>query len=489
MTKCGVCGSENEAEALFCGTCGSPLSPAEATAIAAQAKVAQETVAGAPDDVVVPGKGDARRDLGIGGGADRTTVTPKPDGIAGADGMVVDDETHMTGPTIACGVCGTVNDATRTYCRKCANELKPAAPPPPPPPPPGARGRISPIAIGLGAAAVVVAIVLVGVLVFGGGTPAASLGPTAASSQAPGVSVAPSNPEVTVAPTEPGRTFTEGDISGLIAFARCPADASACVIFVRTADASAKAVAVTGEEDGSATDPGLSHDQTRVVYSAASDVAGESGLRIVTIDSLSYVQHSTGRADTNAVFSPDDQQLAFAGHRARNEGSSDSDFEVRIDVTDADVQSTALTKNDIDDHDPSFTPDGLSIVFVQGDGDGRELRMITISSGAITDLTTDEFADEDPAVSPDGTEVVFASTRAGSGEFDLYLLNLSTLVITPLPAMSGDEHDPAWSPGGRYIVFSGDGANGKDLFILDLADSSVDVYTSAAGDDLTPSWQ
>ena len=68
MIKCGVCGSENEAEALFCGTCGSPLTPAETKEIVEDATKATPPDGPTGDEAVVPGKGGARRDLGTGGG-------------------------------------------------------------------------------------------------------------------------------------------------------------------------------------------------------------------------------------------------------------------------------------------------------------------------------------------------------------------------------------------------------------------------------------
>ena len=180
MIKCGVCGSENEAAALFCGTCGSPLSPAEARAIAEEAT--QPAIADAqPDDTVVPGQGGARRDLGTGAPIDKTAPLGNAR-VGPADQGTVDDDVSSGKPTIVCSVCGTVNDATRTYCRHCANELKPATPPPPPPPPATVPRRISPVAIGLGAAAVVVAVALIGVLALGG-QPGATLKPTAQASR------------------------------------------------------------------------------------------------------------------------------------------------------------------------------------------------------------------------------------------------------------------------------------------------------------------
>lgn len=476
MIKCGVCGSENEAAALFCGTCGSPISPAEATPVVDDATKPVNTRTPEPDESVVPGKGGARRDLGTGGGA---TTAPDAQPKGAEKEVVTDVLTAPGGASITCGVCGTVNDATRTYCRKCASELK-AAPPPPPPPTPGPTPRkISPLALGLGAAAVVVAIALIGVLVLGG-KPGATLAPSAQAS--PGATQTGGEPtaEASIAPTATARAFTEGDLSGNIAFSRCPAGGGDCAIYLRPADASASATKIIGATNKSAIDPSLSHNGKKILYVV------EPGLREVTVATKSFVQHSTGAGDTNPDWGPDDKQLTFAGHRDRDNDGDDR--EVRLDGINSSVSSTPLTKNDVDDHDPVFTPDGKSIVWVQGAGDARELKMINIESLDITDLTTDSFADEDPAVSPDGTEVVFASKRSG-GEFDLFVLNLETLEITALPSMAGDEHDPAWSPGGRYIVFSGGPDGSEDLFILDRASNTTTPFTTAAGGDHSPSWR
>ena len=475
MIKCGVCGSENEAAALFCGTCGSPLNPAEAKAIAEEAIEPTVPDGTTGDDAVVPGQGGARRELGI---DDGSKTAPPPDKGTQTEVVVADQETLSGGPTIVCSVCGTVNDATRTYCRKCANELKPAPPPPPPPPPPPAPRGISPVAIGLGAAAVVVAIALIGVLVLGGG-PGPSGSPSAAASSTP--TGKPTTPP-SDAPTPTPRTFTEGDPTGQIAFARCPEDDSACLIYVRPADGSENARRLTGSDDGSAFDPSLSHDGTRVLYSV-------DGLRIVEIESREFVQHSNVDDDSDGEWSSDDSQIVYAGHRDRDPGDDDDDFEIRLDSIDVSSDSIPLTSNDLLDFDPAWLPDDTAVVFAQGRDDASELKLLDVETLEITDLTTDQFADEDPAVSPDGTEVVFSSLRGDTGGFDLFVLNLATREITSLPTMDGDEHDPTWSPGGRYIAFSGGVEGREDLYILDRADGVIEKYTATAAADLTPSWR
>jgi dipeptidyl aminopeptidase/acylaminoacyl peptidase len=478
MVKCAVCGSENEPQALFCGTCGSPMPQAAPKPVEEAVTPEPPPPPPPPDDTVIPGKGDARRDLGIDTG---TTVVPAP---TDGDADVTDQETMSGGPTITCSVCGTVNDASRTYCRKCANELHPAAPPPPPPPPPAEVRRISPLALGLGAAAVVVAIALVVVLVMGGGTPGATLGPSAAAS--PGGSAAATLlPTVgpTVLPTQRVFNFSEAKLTGTIAFARCPSDGSSCVIYIRKADSSAKASRVIGASTGSTLAPAISNSGKKIVYSV------EPGLRVATISSRSFVQHSSGSGDTDAVWSPDDKQIAFAGHRSRDTGSGNTDLELRLDGATS-GSSVPLTSNDIPDVEPWFTPDGKSIVWIQGEGSSAEIKMIDIASKVVTDLTSDTFEDHEPSVSPDGNLIAFVSNRGSSGEFELYLLDLASPTHEIFPVVTGQTnvHNPAWSPGGRYIVFSAGKPGAEGLFIIDLNTGTTTNFTSADGADLSPTW-
>lgn len=485
MIKCGVCGSENEAAALFCGTCGSPLTPAEAKAIVEETKP-QPIDAGAGGDTVVPGQGRSQRILGaagdeaVGGKGPATGPVTQP--------LEPEPEPAAGGPTVICQVCGTVNEATRTYCRKCANELRPAAAPPPPTAPAAPPRKLSPLALGLGAAAAVVAIALVGVLLFGG-RPGASPSPSATAGAVtptlpPAASELPSEPPVTEPP------FAEGDPTGTVAFARCQgSDTSSCRIFLLSmSDLASAPEPVTALADGTATDPALSSDASLLLYSLP------NGLRLLELGTGDPAQTQSSTAgDLNAFFSPGDDELVFSGRRTRDPGSDDADREIRLDgVVGVDTRdSEQLTANDVEDHDPVFTPDGTSIVWVQGSGEGRELKMMDLESRDVTDLTSDEFNDVDPAVSPDGKSVVFAGIRDGREDYDLYLLDLETLEITDLVIMDGEEHDPAWSPGGRYIVFSAsNGEDGeRDIWLYDLADQSSEPITSGAARDLTPAWR
>ncbi|MCI0346131.1 MAG: hypothetical protein L0221_11920, partial [Chloroflexi bacterium] len=350
MIKCGVCGSENEAAALFCGVCGSPLGPAEARDIADEAARRTGTETTPTDESVVPGKGGARRDLGTGGQTGTgSTTEPTPRG-ADAEPVTTDTSVETGGPTIVCSVCGTVNDAARTYCRKCANELKPMAGPPPPPPPPPNGRRISPVAIGLAAAGVVLAVGAIAILVSGGIGPGAS--PTASAQGSPAASDAVQTPRPTDGrPTD--SPFDEGDPDGRIVFARCIPDGD-CVLFMIDADGTEIGRLTSPGEVGSATDPGFAHDGNRVAFSTP------DGLRILDIDSGEITDHSSGSEDANADWSPDDSRLTFSGSpRVREDpGGQNEDREIRLDGVTVTGPSEPLTQNAIEDHDPVFTPDG-----------------------------------------------------------------------------------------------------------------------------------
>jgi hypothetical protein len=473
VTKCSVCGSENEAAALFCGTCGNPLSPSGAKAIANESETIPTAGPDDGDGAVVPGGDKSKTELGTGGeGGGTGTTGDGPTGSGGGTEVVgPDPDPDPPGTTIVCPVCSTVNDAALTYCKKCASELRP--------PMKKDEGttvvadgtHISPLVIGLGVAAVLVAVALVALLANGGG-PGASMSPTPPASL-----VAP-----TVIPTtEVSPPSTPAPPSGRIAFARCPGGDAACVLVIVAADGSGTPQTFTDPEGRSATQPCFSTDGTRLIY------ATPEGLQRLTLASLEVVSHSTGPTDADACWSPDDVDIVFAGARARDPGP-DSDLEIRLDKA-AGATSQPLTENELADQDPAFTFDGKSVIWVQGSGARRELQLLSTDRATARQLTNNDVADTDPAVSLVDGRVVYAS--GASGTFDLYVLTIGSGAPERLTSMAGDERDPAWSPDGRFVVFSGGSAGSRDLYLLDMTvvGATPIRFAQSTGDaDANPTW-
>ena len=94
---------------------------------------------------------------------------------------------------------------------------------------------------------------------------------------------------------------------------------------------------------------------------------------------------------------------------------------------------------------PRFSPTGDRIVFESGDEGERELWLVDIESGALTQLTTDPADDAEPAFSQDGERIYFSSDRGTTG-YDIHVLELASGAIVQLTAVEGDAREPDPSP-------------------------------------------
>jgi len=118
-----------------------------------------------------------------------------------------------------------------------------------------------------------------------------------------------------------------------------------------------------------------------------------------------------------------------------------------------------LTDHGGNDHDPSWLPDGQSLVFAsdRDRGYGRsDLYRLWLTDGSIERLTNyfNGYAFM-PSVSPDGNWVAFVSTSfpLPDGYFanQVYVLELATRMTWPFDITAGSCW-PNWSPDGRSIA-------------------------------------
>jgi Tol biopolymer transport system component len=126
---------------------------------------------------------------------------------------------------------------------------------------------------------------------------------------------------------------------------------------------------------------------------------------------------------------------------------------------------------------PTWSPDGKQVVFAGTAKNGfSDLYLYDSSSEAkwgkdepLTALTQDIYEEQNPSWSPDGKSIVFSSDRGQNGEngfLNLFVYEFSTRKIVPLTYGKHYDLTPEWSPDGKNIIFSSDRNGFYEIYLL-----------------------
>jgi len=148
--------------------------------------------------------------------------------------------------------------------------------------------------------------------------------------------------------------------------------------------------------------------------------------------------------------------------------------------------SAAMGGDRMSDEHPDWSPDATRIVFDstrdrefwarQPDDPAagaitRDLHIMTVEGVHIANLTQSKDSESNPSWSPDGRSIVFDRRTPDGGPPQLYVLDLATGREERLTADDLWAHNPVWSPSGDQVVFSAldpqELPKGDDLFVID----------------------
>jgi Tol biopolymer transport system component len=142
-----------------------------------------------------------------------------------------------------------------------------------------------------------------------------------------------------------------------------------------------------------------------------------------------------------------------------------------------------------EDFFPSLSPDGKSLVYVNGASGNLDIYHQRVGGKKPTNLTADSPSDDtQPAYSPDGERIAFRSNRDGGGIFIMGASGESVRRLTDFG------YNPSWSPDGKQIVCAVEGVTSpssrrnpkSELWAVELATQNKRLITE--GDAVQPSW-
>lgn len=136
----------------------------------------------------------------------------------------------------------------------------------------------------------------------------------------------------------------------------------------------------------------------------------------------------------------------------------------------------------------SWAPDGHTIAFVAKEGPRDRILLWNLYDKELGQTLTmpDLELIESLAWAPDSRQLAFIGT--GSGQSDLYIIDVETGARRQITGTPQREDHPNWSPDGQRIAFSAKYRNQFDIKIYNMADGESHTAISGPTDDLWPQW-
>lgn len=215
------------------------------------------------------------------------------------------------------------------------------------------------------------------------------------------------------------------------------------------------------------------------------------------------VRQLTNLGPNNGAFwenwSSDGRQLVFSEFPNNGPG------QLWLMRADGSNQRLLLGEADYGEYAPSFSPDGVSVIFTRcqnvSNGNGCAIYRIRTDGSGLTPVTDFQLAlnDWEPVYSPDGMTIAFVSYSRDGFIAAIWLMNADGSDIRRLTPPELSAVSPHWSPNGEKLAFRSHCCNpqNNDIWVIDRDGSGLDRVTGTSASDLdipvayyneAPSW-
>lgn len=198
-----------------------------------------------------------------------------------------------------------------------------------------------------------------------------------------------------------------------------------------------------------------------------------------------------GQNGINALsWSPDGQFIAFSGNRY---GKYDI-WKVRVQ----DEQTFQMTSGELYEVNPSWSPDGEYLLYVELNNEWTDQTVYKINSSDASEkemmVEEEDFFDYGygrtfgfPIISPDSQYLLFRSHR--SGWINYWVKNLSTNELSPVFAEEADQNDAVWSPDGSQVAFTSNVNGTHSLNVITVSSGQrIELVNPEMGVVSDPQW-
>jgi Tol biopolymer transport system component len=231
----------------------------------------------------------------------------------------------------------------------------------------------------------------------------------------------------------------------------------------------------------------------------ASAETGEIIRRLVRGTAFDPHYGSLRYINSAGTWAPDSRRFAFSALRNERDVVVVMDAQRGSRLKEYEIPGVSEITN------PTWSPDGATIVVSGLKGGLSDLYAIDVASGRTRQLTDDRFADLHPMYSPDGRTIAFATDRGETdfnnlsfGEYRLGLMDVASGEIRTLDPngenarrVVGKSINPQWSRDSRALYFISDRTGIPNVYRMELASGALtqvtDLFTGVSGyTDLSP---